>query len=134
MKKGQDTTTEDNIKRRETTEFLRYHFTEEEKKDLAQEMAQNVIKARDLEEQKKATTSQFASQINEAIAKSNSAAQRLESGFEMRTIECMEKFMYDQSMVQTWRLDTNKMVKERTMTQAELQREMFGKDEKEKAS
>lgn len=93
-------------------------------------MAQNVIKARDLEENKKAVTSQFASQINEAVAKSNMAAQKLESGFEMRTIECEEVFDYDRSTVETWRLDTGEKVKERTMTQAELQREMFDKDEK----
>jgi len=119
---------EENTKQRKTTEYLRYHFNEEEKKELAQAMAQSVIKARELEDKKKAITSQFASDINEAVAKSNSAAQRLGSGFEMRTIPCEEVYNYDQSMVQTWRLDTAEMVKERTMTQAELQREMFKED------
>lgn len=128
--KKKDKTTEDNIRRVNTTEYLRYHFNEEEKKDLAQHMAQNVIKAQDLEGKKKAVVSQFASDINEAVAKSNSAAQRLESGFEMRTIECEEVFIYHRSTVQTWRLDTREMVKERTMTQAELQQKLFPEEEK----
>ena len=128
---GKDKTTEENTRRVNTTEYLRYHFNEEEKKDLAREMAQNVIKTRDLEENKKAVTSQFASQINEAVASSNMAAQKLESGFEMRTIECEEVFDYDRNTVETWRLDTGEKVKDRTMTQAELQREMFDKKESE---
>lgn len=120
--------TEENTRRVNTTEYLRYHFNEAEKKDLAREMAQNVIKARDLEENKKAVTSQFASQINEAVASSNMAAQKLESGFEMRTIECEEVYDYDRNTVETWRLDTGEKVKERTMTQAELQRDMFDEE------
>ncbi len=50
-----------------TTEFLRYHFTEAEKKDLAQVMAQSVIKIGELEKEKKAATSQFASDINQDV-------------------------------------------------------------------
>lgn len=115
----------DNLKIRKTTEFLRYHFSEEEKKQLAQTMAQNVIKVRDLEEEKKAVTSQFASQINEAVATSNSATQKLESGFEMRTVDCEELFHYDEMRVFTIRLDTGEQIKGRDMTNEELQQEMF---------
>lgn len=108
-----------------TTEFLRYHFTEDEKKDLAQAMTQNVINTRDLGEQKKAVVSQYTSQINEAVARANSAAQKIESGFEMRTIDCEEHYMYGENVVRTIRLDNGVIVKERTMTNAELQKEMF---------
>ena len=112
-----------------TTEFLRYHFTEDEKKDLAQSMAQSIIKARELEEKKKAVTSQFASDINQETAKANSAAQRIESGFEMRTIDCDEHYIYGPNVVRTIRRDSGEEVKERTMTNGELQEEMFGEDE-----
>ena len=122
---------EENTKRVDTTEYLRYHFTEEEKTKSAQEMAQTVIQARDLEEQKKATTSQFASQINEAVAKSNSAAQKLESGFEMRTIPCQDVYDYVAGTLHTYRMDTHEIVKERVLTPQEMQRKLF-KDEENK--
>lgn len=112
-----------------TTEFLRYHFTEEEKKDLAQVMAQSVIKIGELEKEKKAATSQFASDINQETAKASSAAQRIESGFEMRTIDCEKHYIYGANVVRTIRLDSGEKVKERTMTNAELQQEMFKEDE-----
>ncbi len=111
------------------TEFLRYHFTEEEKRELARIMAQSVINARDLEEQKKAVVSQYTSQINEAVARSNSAAQKIESGFEMRTIDCEEHYIYGANVVRTIRLDSGEVIKERTMTNAELQQEMFKEDD-----
>lgn len=114
-----------------TTEFLRYHFTEGEKQDLATVMALNVIAARDDKEQAKAIASQYASRINEAVAKSNSAAQKIESGFEMRTIDCEEHYIYPDMIVRTIRIDNGKVVRERTMTNAELQEDMF-KEEKER--
>lgn len=112
-----------------TSEFLRYHFNEDEKKDLAQGMAQSVIKARDLEEEKKTITSQFASQINEANAKANSAAQKLESGFEMRMIDCEEIWDYKTKTIATTRSDTHEEVRERTMNNRECQQDMW--DDKE---
>lgn len=112
-------------KRIPITEFLRYHFTEDEKKELAQSMAQNVIRARDLEEEKKAITSQYASQINEATAKANAAAQKLESGFEMRMIDCENIYDYGEKTVTTIRLDIGEVARERAMTNAELQQDMF---------
>ncbi len=118
-----------------TSEFLRYHFNEEEKKDLAQGMAQSVIKARDLEEEKKAITSQFASQINEANAKANSAAQKLESGFEMRMIDCEEIWDFKTKTIATTRLDTGEEIKERTMNNRECQQDMWEeKESKEDAT
>lgn len=112
-----------------TSEFLRYHFNEDEKKDLAQGMAQSVIKVRDLEEEKKTITSQFASQINEANAKANSAAQKLESGFEMRMIDCEERWNYKTKTITVIRLDTGEEVRERTMNNRECQKDMW--EEKE---
>jgi len=118
-----------------TSEFLRYHFNEEEKKDLAQGMAQSVIKARDLEEEKKTITSQFASQINEANTKANSAAQKLESGFEMRMIDCEEIWDYKTKTIVTTRLDTGEEIRERTMDNRECQQDMWKeKESKETAT
>lgn len=119
----------DETKITKTTEFLRYHFTEDEKRDLAQVMAQNVIKIGELEKEKKAVTSQFASDINQETAKASSAAQRIESGFEMRTIDCEEHYIYGPNVVRTIRLDSGEVVKERTMTNAELQKSMFKEDD-----
>ena len=120
---------ETKIRRVAMTEFLRYHFNDDEKKDLAQVMAQNVIKGRDLEEEKKAIVSQYASQINEANAKANSAAQKLASGFEMRTIDCEELWNLDAKTITIIRLDIGEEVRERTMTNRECQQDMWEEEE-----
>ena len=117
-----------------TSEFLRYHFTEDEKKDLAQSMAQSVTKARDLEEEKKTITSQFSSQINEANANANSIAQKLGSGFEMRTIDCEERWNFETKTITTVRLDTKERVRERTMSNRECQEDMWEEKKDEEAT
>lgn len=112
-----------------TTRFLKYEFTEEEGRDLSNEMARKVTEAEDLEDQKKAVVSEFSSKINLARAEANSKAKKITSGFEMRQIDCKEIFNYTKSEVTVTRLDTDDTVEKRSMTNYELQEKIFPEEE-----
>ena len=104
--------------------FLRYDFSEDEKQELAQGMARKVTEAEDLEDQKKAVTSEYTAKINAAQAEAQSKAKKLTSGYEMRNIECEEIFDYKQTEVRVIRLDIGEQVERRGMTNYELQQNM----------
>ena len=112
------------IIKRNTTKFLKYVFTEEEKRGLAENMVRKVTEAEDLEDQKKAVTSEYTAKINSAQAEAQSTAKKLTSGFEMRSVDCEEQLDYDQKKVTTIRLDDGEIVENRTMSNLELQQSL----------
>jgi len=115
---------ESKISKRNTTKFLKYVFTEEEKRELAENMARKVTEADELEGQKKTVTSEYAAKINSANTEAQSTAKKLTSGFEMRQIDCEEQLDYDQKEVTTIRLDDGEIVETRTMSNLELQQSL----------
>lgn len=109
--------------------FLKYVFTEGERKNLGEDMARKVTEAEDLEDQKKAVVSEFSGKINLARAEANAKAKKLTSGFEMKMIECEETFDYDKQKVIVIRLDDGEIVETRAMTNYELQQKIFNEKE-----
>lgn len=115
---------EEQIEKRSTARFLRYDFSENEKAILAEEMARKITEAEDMEDQKKAVTSEYTAKINSAQAEAQSKAKKLTSGFEMRQVDCEEILDYEEKTVVVVRLDTNKQIETRTMTNYELQQSL----------
>jgi hypothetical protein len=60
-----------------TTEYVKYHFSETEKKEIATEMAQKVTDLNGAEDEKKAIASDFKSRIDGLQANINAAATKL---------------------------------------------------------
>ena len=110
-------------------EPIKYHLSEDEKKELGQEMAQQVMKIKELTDQKKIITTRFGNDVANANALINAAAQKLESGFEMRSTDCEEHHDYVAKKIYIVRLDTGETIRQRDMTSAESQQEMFEPDE-----
>ena len=119
-----DVIDEKNVERRNTTRFLRYDFTDEEKAELANDMARKITEAEDLDDQKKAVTSEYTAKINSAQAEAQSKAKKLTSGYEMRQIDCVEILDYEEKEVTVTRLDDSEQVERRTMTNYELQQSL----------
>lgn len=67
---------------------LEYYFTDDEKMQMSQQLAVETQNKRRLEDQKKAVTSQYGSQINEKAESINSLSDKIASGYEYRNIEC----------------------------------------------
>lgn len=67
---------------------LEYHFTDEEKLDMSKQLASENQNKRKLEDQKKAVTSQYGSQIAEKQETINQLSDKLAAGYEFRRTEC----------------------------------------------
>lgn len=67
---------------------LEYYFTDDEKMAMSQQLAVETQNKRRLEDQKKAVTSQYGSQINEKAESINTLSDKIASGYEYRNIEC----------------------------------------------
>jgi hypothetical protein len=104
-----------------SNEHIRHLFSEEELLEISSEMAQQVTSLKGFEDDKKALTSDFNGKIDSAKAQINSAATKLNNGYEYRTIKCEVERDYDAKVVRFYRIDTGELAKERPMTADELQ-------------
>ena len=104
---------------------IKYVFTEDEKKDIAAELALKFSEKESLELQKKEVASKFTSEINTANVHATRLSNEYNQGYTYKNHDCYEIFDYDSKQVFTHRADTKDQVDVRTMSVAEYQREMF---------
>lgn len=71
------------------TKSIKYEFSKTEKADIATEMAQKVAELSELEDEKKAAMSSFKSRIDLVTAEVNNAANKLNTGYEYRNVQCL---------------------------------------------
>lgn len=99
----------------------KYVFDEAEKRDIAQRMANQKIRANKLKEERKLVMADFKARIDEAEAAVNADALRLQNGFEMRDMPCIVVMDYEHCVVEYYRVDTKECVRRRKMEGHELQ-------------
>ena len=104
-------------------EFIKYVFTEEEKKQIDSEMSQKIVTLQQAEDDKKAIMSDYKSQIDGIQAGINSAATKMTSGYEMRSTKCQVVPNYPKKIWEYIRVDTGELAKEKNMTSNDLQME-----------
>ncbi len=107
-----------------TNEYCKYVFSDVEKKEIATEMAQKVSALQELEDDLKAVKSDFKGRIDRVTAEVNGAATKINTGSEMRQIECEVEYNYATKMVRSVRTDTFETVRERKMTSDEMQMDL----------
>ncbi len=104
-------------------EWLKYTFTEEEKKKISEELAQGVVQKESLELKKKDVVSQIKSEIDAIESRVHTLSRNINQGYEFRNVECEEIKDYETRKVKIYRLDTDEYVRDRNMTPDELQME-----------
>lgn len=107
-----------------TQEFVKYVFSEDEKKEIAARMANKVTELQSSEDEKKAIMSDFKSRIDSLQADINRAATQINNGYEMRNVDCYIKADYDSKVWVSIREDTGEIAKERKMSADDLQRQL----------
>jgi len=107
--------------KKKVKEFLKYVFSDDEKAEIAQEMAKKVSEKQTAEDEKKAIMSEFKAKIDGYDAEINSMAMRLNNGYEHLQIECEIEADYERKVWVTRRLDTYAIVKEKKMSSDDLQ-------------
>lgn len=119
----------DKMKKQKTREYLKYKFSDDEVKEFSQEMASDLREKSKLEDDKKSIVKDFAAKISKLEASINENAGIINSGFEMRQIDCMSTYDYDDLVIRTHREDTGELVKERDMEESEKQMDLPEDDE-----
>lgn len=104
-------------------EFIKYLFTDEEKKEIAADMAQKIVILQQTEDDLKAIKSDYKSQIDGVQAGINSAATKLTASYEMRSTKCEVTPNYAIKIWEYRRVDTGVLVKTKKMTANDLQME-----------
>jgi hypothetical protein len=107
-----------------STEFIKHVFTEEEKREIASELAQKVTEMKSVEEQAKAVATSFKGQVDEIKAKVNNCSTKYNNGFEMQNVKCDVERNFISKTVYYYIEGTSELVKERPMRSEELQQEL----------
>jgi hypothetical protein len=101
-----------------------YKFSEAEKREIAADLANGVAELQRLEGRKKSLASQIKSEVDGKQAAVNLSAEKLRSGFEMRSIDCEVVYAYIDDMVRWVRTDTGQVAYERRMRADERQEQL----------
>ncbi len=107
-----------------TKEYLKYVFSLEEKRELADKLALAVMNKDEAEASLKSAQTQIKSKIALHEAELVSFAEKLRSGFEMRNIECEVIKDFEHGIIMITRKDTGEIVTERKMTIEERQKKL----------
>jgi len=105
-------------------EFLKCMLTNDEKLDLSSSLAEAYTGIQELEEQKKSAMSALKAQIDSKTADATRMARLVHDGYEMRHVECETIYDLSLKLATVLRKDTGEVLKERPMTQDELQEEL----------
>jgi len=114
-------TKNDMIEEKNLTKLLRVNFTSKEKLDMGDQMANAIRNIKSAEEDLSSVSSQYKSDIKKYQAELSSLAERLNCGWEMRSVNCIQHKDYTLKSVFIQRLDTRETIEERAMTADELQ-------------
>lgn len=114
------------MKKRFEKVTCRYEFSEDEKKEIAMNMAIEVQKKNQLEEDKKETAAQYKEQITTCENRSRVKANQIEKGYELRPVECEIVFDYENSMIRWVRTDTGAEAKTKPMSEEQKQMKLGG--------
>ena len=105
-------------------EFIKYIFSESEIKEIAAEMAQKIITLQQTKDDLKAIKSDYKNQVDGIQAGINLSATKMTSGYEMRSVKCEVVPNYNLKIFKYIRVGTGEVVKEKKMTQNDLQRKI----------
>lgn len=106
-------------------EYLPYHFTEEEKKELSTQMALAHLQKDESEEKLKTISKQIKSEIQGFEEKIKSCAEKIRSGYEMRNTEVTHEKSTTPNFIEIYRKDNGDFVKARAMSEDERQGFLF---------
>ena len=103
-------------------EAIKYTFTQDEIRELGEALAREAQTVFDLKEKKASVDADLSALIKAANRRVGEIADKVNSGFEMREVECLA-LMEDPrpGMKKIIRIDTNEEVRVEAMTVAEMQ-------------
>ena len=107
------------------TKYVKHVFNEDEKRDLASDLAQKIMAKNNLELKKKEVAAQIKAEIDATESLIAQLSTHYNQGYAFMDIKCRVERDYETKQVHYYRLDTGENVESRAMTQDELQQELF---------
>ena len=103
------------------TEWCKYEFTEEEKRDIAERLAIKTQELEEAEDNKKSVMSKFKEKIEKIALEVKGSARMYKDGYEMKDIECVVERDFVLGEVRYIRTDNGEIARKHTMTMGERQ-------------
>jgi hypothetical protein len=102
-------------------QMLRYTFTAEERQQLGQDLAQTLGEQSGIQEDLEAIKAQFKSKLSEVSGRVNAIANKVRSGYEMRSFKVEKRMDLKAGTYTVVRLDTGEVIEERPLYENEKQ-------------
>ncbi len=115
----------------ETVEYLKHVFSEKEKTDMGEKLAQCFADCAGKEADLKSVSTQLKSEVAKIQGEMSALSGKIREGYEHRNIKCKKRFDYRLGMVEYIRLDTGEIVRERPLDEEERQRTLNLKSKSE---
>ena len=112
------------MREKKAKEMVKYNFTDKEKKEFGESMAQAYKKKTSLELGLKSVSTQFKSDIAREEANIDSLAEKLQSGYEYREVLCRLDYEEKKKIVKYVCTDGGNIVRERPMRPDEFQKNL----------
>jgi len=112
------------MQERKFNRLLKVLFTPPEKIEMSEQIASAIRDLKKSQDDLATVKAQFQSKIKEHEAEIANLCERINSGWEMRSIGCREVKDYTNFSVYVFRDDTEEMIEERPMTANERQPEL----------
>ena len=111
-----------------STEYIKHTFSEDEKREISEAMALQVTEQKQLEGDKKAAVADFTGRIEGIRAQVQSAAVKVNNGYEYKNVKCEVERDYDRKVIRYIRTDNGELGKEKPMTSDDLQMKLETSD------
>jgi transposase-like protein len=111
-------------KERLFTSNLKHNLTDEEKQNLGSDLADAIARKAEAESELKSFQTQIKARIAADDATILSCSEKIRKGYEFRNIECKEIKDFEADKLFQIRLDTGKIIFERTLENHERQKEL----------
>ena len=112
------------MREKKVNEMVKYNFTDEEKKEFGENIAQAIKKKSSRELELKSVSTQFKSDIAREEATIDSLAEKIQSGYEYRKVLCRLDYGEKKKIVRYVRIDDGVIVRERPMRPDEFQKNL----------
>jgi hypothetical protein len=113
------------IKTVKRTEYIKYVFSDEEKTEMAGEMAQAINEKESAEQKLKEVQKGIKAEIEACQTRINTLSRHYSAGHTYRNCPCDVEYDFTEKQVRTYREDTGELVASRPIKANELQIEIF---------
>jgi hypothetical protein len=112
-------------KRVARVEYVKYVFSNEEKEQMANDMALALSEKETAEQKLKEIQKQIKAEIEAFQTKISTLSKHYSNGYTYQNTDCEIEYDFDAKMVRTFRADTGAFVSSRPMKANELQADIF---------